>query len=228
MEGGFRGLHRHGGRFLGCCLHFCGNRAPHCGAYKKFTSHEIHPVIPSSEYIWFTNLPLWNLFGMKIVGRPLRSPAVVPGDQAPHCCVGENSRDKHLPECGAIPGVCHTAWYLGDPYRHCHLLRQFELSQGKVWFSSTYIKYLAPLMSSSGGWIKWWQLHSRFPFLDHEIREAFFVVLVYTYMSEDWLMMMMMNRILRWLDDEAEKINEKDGGGLPIQFVILELSREFH
>ena len=47
-------------------------------------------------------------------------------------------------------------------------------------------------------------------------------------MSEDWLMMMMMNRILRWLDDEAEKINEKGGGGLPIQFVILELSRELY
>ena len=38
---------------------------------------------------------------------------------------------------------------------------------------------------------------------------------------------MMMIRILRWLDDEAEKINEK-GGGLPIQFLILELSRELH
>ena len=39
-------------------------------------------------------------------------------------------------------------------------------------------------------------------------------------------MMMMMLRILRWLDDEAEKINEKNG--VPIQFVILELSRELH
>ena len=44
-------------------------------------------------------------------------------------------------------------------------------------------------------------------------------------MIDFWLNIMWnMIRILRWLDDEAERIDEKNG--VPIQFVILELSRE--
>ena len=44
-------------------------------------------------------------------------------------------------------------------------------------------------------------------------------------MIDFWLNIMWnVIRILRWLDAEAERIDEKNG--VPIQFLILELSRE--
>ena len=46
-------------------------------------------------------------------------------------------------------------------------------------------------------------------------------------MIDFWLNIMWnMIRILRWVDDETEMAKEENG--VPIQFVILELSREFH
>mgnify|MGYP000568370634 CR=1 FL=1 len=66
------------------------------------------------------------------VGCPLSSKNLVTSDQAPYSCVGKNSRDKYLQECGAIPRFHQTAGYLGYPNRCCYLLLQFQLSERKV------------------------------------------------------------------------------------------------